>query len=350
MDYSNYNTDDFLLDESFINYCYDSNDADKAHWENIIRTQPLLKNKINTARDLCLMLNIRVSADEKNKALQKLKASLAAEANLPKPPDVTNVRKLWISRFAIAATLLVLLIGYGFYRYHVTVPGSVLYSQITSANYRMVAQTDNRSRKTLVLPDGTKVLLNGASTLKIANDYNKDNRHVLLTGEAFFEVVKDKSRPFVVLTSKTATTALGTSFKVSNYMSAKTASVMLSTGKVKVEATQAGSAIKEEILVPGQQVVLTDGDKSFTRGDFNQLEIQNWKDSRLVFNNADFTEIATRIESTYGVKLKTNAAPTDKIRFTGQFSNKSLSEVLDAIGYVNNFTYKYNADNVTLVF
>ncbi|MBL4677308.1 MAG: FecR domain-containing protein [Mucilaginibacter sp.] len=350
MDYSDYNTDDFLLDESFINFCYDSNDADKAHWENIIRTQPLLKNKIDRARDLCLMLNIRVSAEEKNKALQKLKASLAAEANLAKPLAITNVRKLWVARLTIAATLLVLLIGYGFYRYHASVPGSVLYSQVTNGNYHIVEQTDNRSRKTLVLPDGTRVLLNGSSTLKIANDYNKDNRHVLLTGEAFFEVTKDKSRPFVVLTSKTATTALGTSFKVSSYNGAKTASVMLSTGKVRVEATQAGSAIKEEILVPGQQVMLTDAANRFTRGDFKPLEIQNWKESRLVFNNADFTEIATKIETTYGTRLKTNGKQADRIRFTGQFSNKSLSEVLDAIGYVNNFTYKYNAGNVTLVF
>ncbi|MET3980438.1 transmembrane sensor [Mucilaginibacter sp. UYP25] len=350
MDYLNFNIEDFLTDTSFINYCYDLNDADKAHWENVILTQPLLKKKIADARELCLLLSIKINKEEKQEALAKLKASIAAEQLKTKSTQATNVRRLWLPRVAVAATLLVLAIGYGLYKYTTPVSGAVLYSQVTNNNYHTVGQTTFSNRKILVLPDGTTVTLNGSSSLKIANDYNKNNRHVLLTGEAFFEVTKDKTRPFVVLTNKTATTALGTSFKVSSYADAKTTSVMLSTGKVRVESTHAKSKIADQVLIPGQQVVLAEGDNSFIKSGFDQVEIQNWRNSRLIFTNADFTDIAAKIANTYGVQIKADEQQADKIMFTGQFNNKSLTDVLDAIGFVNKFTYKHDGSTITLVF
>jgi transmembrane sensor len=350
MDYINFNIEDFLTDESFINYCFELNDTDKSHWENIILTQPLLKKKIADARELCLLLGIKVNKADKQEALAKLKASIAAEQLKTHILPVNNVRRLWLPRIAIAATLLVLVIAYGLYRYNTPVSAAVLYSQATNANYHLVAQTNFSNRKSVVLPDGTTVILNGSSTLKVANDYNKNNRHVLLTGEAFFEVTKDKARPFVVLTAKTATTALGTSFKVSSYATSKTASVMLATGKVRVESTQSGRGITDQILTPGQQVVLADGNNNFIRSDFNQAELQNWISSKLVFSNANFTEIATKITDTYGIQVVTDNKEVNKIRFTGQFNNKSLTDVLDAIGFVNNFTYKQKGDTIKIVF
>ncbi|RYU91702.1 DUF4974 domain-containing protein [Mucilaginibacter terrigena] len=349
MDYTNFNIEDFLTDESFINYCYELNDVDKAHWENVSLTQPLLKKKIADARELCLLLSIKINKADKQESLARLKAAIESE-QLKAKPAVDNVRHMWLPRMAVAATLLVLVIAYGFYKYNARVSGAVLYSQVTKNNYHLVAQTNFSNRKSVVLPDGTTVTLNGSSTLKLANDYNQNNRHVLLTGEAFFEVTKDKTRPFVVLTAKTATTALGTSFKVSSYGISKTASVMLATGKVRVEATQPGSGIADQILVPGQQVILANGDNSFTKSDFNQTELHNWLNSKLTFSNADFAEIAAKITNTYGIQVTAGDKAADKIRFTGQFNNKSLTDVLDAIGFVNNFTYKQMGDTVKIVF
>lgn len=349
MDYTNFKVEDFLTDDSFVNYCYDLNNADKAHWENINLTQPLLKKKIADARELCLLLSIKISKEEKQEALARLKDAIAAEQIENKISRVANVRRLWMPRIAIAATILMLAIGFGVYNYNSQQSAKQLYSQITNDNYHTVAQTNFSNRKIVVLPDGTTVTLNGSSAIKIANDYNKDNRHVLLAGEAFFEVTKDKTRPFVVLTSKTATTALGTSFKVSSYTGAKNSSVMLSTGKVKVEATHEKSDIKDQVLIPGQQVVLAEGGSSFSKSNFDQAEISDWKNSRLVFSNADFKEIAVKLSNTYGVQLKADAKQMEHIRFTGQFSNKSIVNVLDAIGFVNNFTYQHNGNVIKLV-
>ncbi|MBD1363205.1 FecR domain-containing protein [Mucilaginibacter sp. ZT4R22] len=348
MDYNNYNVEDFLTDESFINYCYDLNEADKAHWENIILTQPLLKKKIADAHELCLLLAIRVTKADKHKELEKLKAAIAGEKLKGVP--VAKVRRLWIPRLAIAATILALVIAYGVYKFSAPVSGVVLYSRVNTSTYHMVAQTESSSRKIVVLPDGTVATLNGSSSLQLANDYGRNDRHVVLTGEAFFEVKKDKTRPFVVLTNKTATTALGTSFKVSSYANAKTASVMLATGKVKVEATQPQSPIAAQFLTPGQQVVLTSGANTFQKSSFDQNEIKNWLGIKMVFTNASFSQIADKINYTYGVRLIADGKAANKIMFTGRFDNKSLTEVLDAIGFVNNFSYVQKGDTVKIVF
>lgn len=348
MDYTNFNIEDFLTDETFINYCYELNEVDKAHWENVILTQPLLKKKIADAHELCLLLGIRVSKADKQKELEKLKATIAAEKQQVAP--VGKIRRLWIPRLAIAATLLVLVIAYGAYKMSAPVSGAVLYSRVNTSTYHTVAQTEFSSRKIVVLSDGSVVTLNGSSTLKVANDYGRNDRHLVLVGEAFFEVKKDKTRPFVVLTNKTATTALGTSFKVSSYTSSKTASVMLSTGKIKVEATQPQSRIADQFLTPGQQVVLNNGAGSFQRSGFDQNEIKNWLGIKMLFNNAGFSQIAEKINYTYGVHLVAEGKAAGKIRFTGRFDNKSLAEVLDAIGFVNNFTYTHKGDSIKIVF
>ncbi|RWY53828.1 FecR family protein [Mucilaginibacter gilvus] len=348
MDYNNYNVEDFLTDESFINYCYDLNEADKAHWEDVILTQPLLKKKIADARELCLLLAIRVTKADKQKELEKLKAAIALE-KLESVP-IVKVRRLWIPRLAIAATILALVIAYGVYKFSAPVSGAMLYSRVNNSTYHMVAQTETSSRKIVVLPDGTVATLNGSSSLQMANDYGRSDRHVVLVGEAFFEVKKDKTRPFVVLTNKTATTALGTSFKVSSYVNAKTASVMLATGKVKVEATQPQSGIITQFLTPGQQVVLAKGANTFKKSGFDQNEIKNWLGIKMVFTNASFSQIADKINYTYGVRLVADGKAANKIMFTGRFDNKSLTEVLDAIGFVNNFSYVQKGDTVKIVF
>jgi ferric-dicitrate binding protein FerR (iron transport regulator) len=347
MDYTNYNIEDFLTDESFTNYCYDLNDSDKAHWENVILTQPLLKKKIGDARELCLLLGVRVSQADKQKELAKLKAAISGEKLKDMP--VAKVRRMWIPGLAIAATLLVLAISYGLYKLNAPVSGAVLYSRVNTSTYHMVAQTEYSSRKVVVLPDGSQVTLNGSSTLQVANDYGQSDRHVMLVGEAFFEVKKDKTRPFVVLTNKTATTALGTSFKVSSYATSKMASVMLSTGKVKVEATQPKSNISDQVLIPGQQIVLNDGEHYFKRSGFDRNEIKNWLDTKIEFSNASFREIAEKINYIYGVHLTADDKAANKIMFTGRFGNKSLTEVLDAIGFVNNFTYTHQGDAIKIV-
>ena len=350
MNQSEFSVENLLANESFINYCYGLNYVDIQFWENKLITNPELKNNIKQAKELCLLLAIKVSPAEKQIQLEKLQYEIEALENAvpAKEKGYAKVKQLWIWA-SVAASILILAMVYIFNRTGEAEKGVVLYGHITSSNYRLTAITDFDHRKTVVLPDGSTVIMNGSSTLKVASDFNIKDRHVFLIGEAFFLVKKDHTKPFVVLTAKTATTALGTSFKVQSYPSELLASVMLATGKVKVESTRSDK-ISDVILTPGQQAVLANNNTAFEKSGFNSSAIQNWLNRKLVFSNSDLNEIAQRFKEIYGLNIITSNISPDKVMFTGQFSGKNPDEVLNAIGFSNHFTFKQAGNNVTLEF
>ena len=353
MDYASYQTEDFLTDESFILYCHGGDEAANTKWETIYHDNPELRKTISEARSLCLLLSIKVSVAEKAIALERLKTAvhLTGKINQPQPfPFVPGKKTYFSRRMAVAASLLVLISAYAIYRWITPPSGAELYRQATAANYRLIGTTDFDHRKQILLPDGSSVLLNGSSTLKIANDYDADNRHVLLSGEAFFSVIKNAQKPFVVITGKIATTALGTSFKVQSYPAEQEANVMLLTGKVKVEPTRPDTKIADVTLVPGQQALLRKGGNAFSRSGFSDKDLHNWLNRKLVFSDAGLKEISIKLKEMYGIVVKPANKPGEDISFTGQFNDKNLTTVLDAIGFANHFTYKQEGNRVKLMF
>jgi transmembrane sensor len=352
MDYSSYQIEDFVTDDSFVAYCYNDDSAAVKKWENILAQNPDLTTKIAEARELCLLLAVKVSPAEKALALERLKneINVTHEAE-PATSRIVSIRNYFNKWVAVAATVLIMAGAFAVYKINGTNPsGAALYSEATDANYKLIGKTAAGHRQFIKLPDGSTALLNGSSTLKIANDYNADNRHLLLTGEAFFQVTKNKHKPFVVITGKTATTALGTSFKVESYPGAKVASVMLSTGKVKVEYTQLDLKVEDVTLIPGQKAALYNGDTAFTQTNFDAGDLRNWMDRKLIFKNAGLKEISATLKTVYGVVVAQVDKAGDDVSFTGEFSGKDLNEVLDAIGFTNHFTYTQNGNTVKLVF
>lgn len=352
MDYSLHQIEDFLTDDSFIAYCYNDDHAAVAKWENILAENPQLNQKVNEARELCLLLNIKISPAEKAVALERIKNAISREDGFkPVKGSIIGIRNYFTKWVAVAAALLVAAGVFALYQMgNNNSSGAELYSAATDANYKLIGKTDFGHRKLIKLPDGSLVLLNGLSTLKIANDYNASNRHLLLSGEAFFSVTKNKHKPFVVITGKTATTALGTSFKVESYSNAKVASVMLSTGKVKVQSTQPDLKVEDVTLVPGQKAALYNGNKAFTQTTFYAKDLQNWIDRKLIFKSAGLKEIAAKLKTVYGVDVIAKDKAADDLSFTGEFTGKELTEILDAIGFTNHFTYKQTGNSVQLQF
>lgn len=351
MDYSSYQAADFLTDDSFIAYCYAESTEAIEKWENIAAQNPGIGEKIHDARELCLLLGIKVGAPEKAAALERLKKALDETVEAEQPESrIIGLRNYVMRWIAVAAAVLIMAGAFAVYQLNTNPTGAALYSAANDHNYTLIGQTKAGERRFIRLPDGSTALLNGASSLKIATDYNARNRHLLLTGEAFFSVTKNKHKPFVVITGKTATTALGTSFKVESYPGSGVASVMLSTGKVKVECTQPDLEVADVTLVPGQQAELFKGAKVFTQTSFNANDLQNWINRKLVFKDASLAEITAKIKATYGIVI----APVDKagesISFTGEFIGKDINVVLEAIGFTNHFTYKQDGNTIKLVF
>jgi ferric-dicitrate binding protein FerR (iron transport regulator) len=335
MNHTSWLLEDFLADESFVNYCYGSDVSDTEYWETVREQDVELALRMERAKEMCLLLSVRVPVEEKLQDWERLEQRIGVMA---------PVRRMWVRRVAVAAAVI-LLAGAGWIWMEKSGrDGKGLYS---TERFSMLAAAGFEGRKTVELPDGSEVLLNAFSELKIAPDFNKDNRRIELRGEAFFRVKENPGKPFIVVTGNTAVTVLGTSFKVRNYGSDRHCSVMLDAGKVSVESIDGKKPSFKEILLPGDQMVVQN-DNTFSRGKFDEGDLEKWKKGQLVFKEAGLNEIKDRLHDLFGVAIVAGARPGDPILFTGSFDGKGLKEILDAVGFTNNFTYAISHDTVTL--
>lgn len=340
MNYSLYTIEDFLTDDSFVNYCLRKNPDDVLLWENVLKKQPELSGIIDQATAMYYLLSVKVNPIEREAELLKLKAIIA-----PAQQQTSRLSKR-LAWFSAAAAILICI---GIYSVINRKNYDVLVPEYTE-NIKNTIQTQYNERRSVTLPDGSIVLLNGLTTLKIDDNYNKNSRVLWLQGEAHFSVAKNKERPFIVISGKTATTALGTSFKINNYNRPGETKVMLTSGKVNVGTITDKMIINHVALLPGEQVNIADAGNKFIKSRFSLQEVEDWANCKLVFSMASLQEIRSVLKDTYGVEIVTKNQPKQPIAFTGQFSNERLTEVLDAIGFSNHFTYTIKEDKVTLDF
>ncbi|MBS1564261.1 MAG: FecR domain-containing protein [Bacteroidetes bacterium] len=150
----------------------------------------------------------------------------------------------------------------------------------------------------LVLPDGTKVWLNAASSLRYPTAFTGNKREVEITGEAFFEVAQDASKPFIVKKGDLATTVLGTAFNINTYDEESSRNITLLQGSVQV--SRGG---KQVIIKPGQQAQVSDGIKVKNEVDLD--EVTAWKDGKFMFGEtADIRSIMNQVANWYDVDVE----------------------------------------------
>ncbi len=177
----------------------------------------------------------------------------------------------------------------------------------------------------IVLPDGTKVWLNSSSTITFPTLFTGAERVVQLSGEAYFEVAKNRDMPFKVhLNNNNEVKVLGTHFNIMAYDDDWEIKTTLLEGSVKL-TNNAGNVM----LVPGQQGVIGRGDyAAFKVRAVNIEETIAWKNGSFMFVNEDLKSIMKKISRWYDVDVKYANNITDR-NFTGTISqSKNVSEVL----------------------
>jgi len=215
-----------------------------------------------------------------------------------------------------------------------TADGQIIY-KVTDAGPSASAQPGTASYNTLStakgetyqvrLPDGTLVWLNAGSSLKYPVSFTAGSeRKVELSGEAYFEVFKDKQHPFVVKSVEQEVEVLGTHFNVSSYNKTDTRTTLIE-GSVKVLTGVAGQ-IKTAVLKPGEQSVYSE-DRFIVKHIDPELEIA-WKNGKTEFEDADLKTIMEMLERWYNIEVIYQDRLTDS-RFSGSVSrSKNISEVL----------------------
>ncbi|SMC59645.1 FecR family protein [Pedobacter africanus] len=182
------------------------------------------------------------------------------------------------------------------------------------------------------LPDGTKIWLNAASSLKYPAVFNGKQRRVELTGEAYFEVAKDKTHPFVVATDKQEVQVLGTHFNINSYADESVTKTTLLEGSVKVSSKGA-----ERFLLPGQQSALRGNDLNVYLVDTE--EAIAWKNGDFRFNEADLSSIMRQLSRWYNVDVSFEKKPTAELFHFTASRNISLADMQKIFEY-NGINFK----------
>lgn len=172
----------------------------------------------------------------------------------------------------------------------------------------------------VILPDGSRVWLNAASSLRFPTTFTGGERVVTLTGEAYFEVVSQAEKPFTVAVNKMKVAVLGTSFNIMAYAEEKKISTTLITGSVKVSNQD-----QQLIITPGQEAVLPAGNTAFITNNANIATAIAWKNGKFLFDETDIYSIMRQVARWYDVD----------IRYEGDFTGITLSGGISRQQYIS---------------
>ena len=177
----------------------------------------------------------------------------------------------------------------------------------------------------LVLPDGSKVWLNAASSITYPTAFPGKERKITIDGEAYFEVVHNKAKPFKVQANGTEVEVLGTHFNVHAYSDEPAEKITLVEGKVKVSNKESA------ILKPGEQAQVRSNSPIQVVNDVDMEEVLAWKNGLFRFNNADIESIMKQVERWYDVTVEYEGAKPEG-HFKGKIPrNVMASEMLKII-------------------
>ena len=197
-------------------------------------------------------------------------------------------------------------------------------------------QTPKGGQYQVVLPDGSKVWLNAASSLKYPEVFAGNTRNVELKGEAYFEVAKNKAMPFHVKSLDQDVEVLGTHFNINSYLDDGTIKTTLLEGRVRV--SNSGSV---KILSPGEQAIAGTGANAtiqLTRDADTDGETA-WKNGLFQFNDSGLKVILNQLERWYDIKIDYSSVPNK--RYNGMVPRKAkLSEVLKMLEKTGNIKFE----------
>ncbi|RZL31235.1 MAG: FecR family protein, partial [Pedobacter sp.] len=210
-----------------------------------------------------------------------------------------------------------------------TTDGQIIYTVNPSVSNNSKAlsyntiETPKGGQYQVILPDGTKVWLNAASSLKYPSLFAANERKVELTGEAYFEVAKQKSHPFRVISKNQTVEVLGTHFNINAYGDDKAVKTTLLEGSVKIS-----NPLFSKTLKPNEQAYINNyglGAIAILPADADDETA--WKNGEFRFNNASLKAVLYQLDRWYDLKIDYNHIPAK--RYNGMVSRKAkLSEVL----------------------
>lgn len=209
----------------------------------------------------------------------------------------------------------------------------LFYSPLGDENF-YTAEAPLGQKAKVELPDGSTVWLNSGSNIRYSSNFNKKNRTIDLTGEAFFEVKKNTGKPFFVHTPFLDVKVTGTSFNVNAYDDEAFIETSLIEGKVNVVLKGESKPFQ---LDPGNVMVYSKSSHEISTSKLNRDVAIGWKNNRLIFINDDFYKLTRKIEKWYDVEVIYNPEDFKENKLTvklqeGEQLNRLLEIIETAVG------------------
>ncbi len=287
--------------------------------------------------------------DVKESSLGNEALSSFAEKNRKPRRQESFVRRLDVVRMLKVAAMLFLIsfisiLSWRSYEQHKVQTGMAVTEMLTKS-------TGQGQKLSFYLDDGSKVILNASSKITFPSKFTGGERKISMEGEAYFEVVKDASKPFVVASGDYMTEVLGTSFVVDADKESGHITVGLRSGKVKVEKLGGPHGDASPVLLkPGEMLTVDLNTGRRNVAGFEDVAIFGWTDGILYFKDAPFREVANRLEEWYDVQFTFNEQPQIDKKYSGKFVNETLDNVLKGLSFVDDFDYSIAGKNVTIKF
>lgn len=201
--------------------------------------------------------------------------------------------------------------------------GSILYSEKSSTDDKVIVFASSSSPITKKLPDGSECIMNSNSKISFKSSF--ESRDIELVGEAFFNIKKDASHPFQIYCDVSIIKVLGTSFNVKTLLENKMVIVTVATGIVEISTT-----------VDNQIVKITKNDKAYINLETGEISLKkdtklnaiSWKEDELIFENETMENIAEAIGNHFKIKV----IVSDEIkncRFSSEFKHPKLEEIIE---------------------
>jgi ferric-dicitrate binding protein FerR (iron transport regulator) len=240
-------------------------------------------------------------------------AAQSAVYNQPSPSKIIHLPRQPFMFWRVAASVLVM-VSLGWLGYQFLQP-------VRKPEIAKVIKTHQNTLEQ-TLPDGTKVYLNQNSTLTAAADFNEETRTVTLQGEAYFDVKRDETRPFVIKANGTEVRVLGTSFNVRAYD--KRVSVAVTSGKVQF------SSAKAKTLLLKDESAAVEADTIIKLPEINLNELA-YRTRVFVFDKTNLSDVVASLREGYQADIRLSSRHLAKCQLTARFEKESLDATLTVI-------------------
>ncbi|PWJ58722.1 FecR protein [Dyadobacter jejuensis] len=341
--YNQYTVEELVWDVSFRNWVLSPTREDHQLWEGWLLDHPEKREVVRQARTMVLHITPdegSLSPFEKRQAIKNIISSVGQESgNQP----AANPHKIY-PRIAMAVAAC-LVLGFGIlwaYNLHQR-PVGIDYQALVSQAAKPLLERQNASDTAISirLADGSRVELQPKSKISYPRQFDGGKREVFLSGEAFFEISKDASRPFYVYANEVVTKVLGTSFVVRSFSEEQEVSVRVKTGRVAVFAhndpedgnAEDANRLSGTILDPNQQIIVERKSVKMVKSLIPIPEMVHLPEETPVF---DFDEIPVKdvfaiISSAYGVEIITDRTVSYDCPLSANLSGMSLFEKVDLV-------------------